>query len=100
MSSNSAFYGDLGMVDYASAKMGVVGMTRSLARELAPFHINVNVVCPGAIRTRRTTGFRLSDRQGALQRPDGIYRRALRRCRRRRVPSSDDLPVTSRGNRS
>jgi len=32
--------------------MGVVGMTRSLARELAPFHINVNAVCPGAIRTR------------------------------------------------
>jgi NAD(P)-dependent dehydrogenase (short-subunit alcohol dehydrogenase family) len=52
MSSESAFYGDLGMVDYASAKMGVVGMTRSLARELAPFHINVNAVCPGAIRTR------------------------------------------------
>jgi NAD(P)-dependent dehydrogenase (short-subunit alcohol dehydrogenase family) len=52
MSSESAFYGDVGMVDYASAKMGVVGMTRSLARELAPFQVNVNVVCPGAIRTR------------------------------------------------
>lgn len=52
MSSESAFYGDVGMVDYAAAKMGVVGMTRSLARELAPFGVNVNVVCPGAIRTR------------------------------------------------
>ena len=52
MSSESAFYGDVGFVDYAAAKMGVVGFTRSLARELAPFHINVNVVCPGAIRTR------------------------------------------------
>ena len=52
MSSESAFFGDVGMVDYAAAKMGVVGMTRSLARELAPFGVNVNVVCPGAIRTR------------------------------------------------
>jgi NAD(P)-dependent dehydrogenase (short-subunit alcohol dehydrogenase family) len=52
MSSESAFYGDVGMVDYAAAKMGVVGFTRSLARELAPFRVNVNVVCPGAIRTR------------------------------------------------
>jgi NAD(P)-dependent dehydrogenase (short-subunit alcohol dehydrogenase family) len=52
MSSESAFYGDVGFVDYAAAKMGVVGFTRSLARELAPFHVNVNVVCPGAIRTR------------------------------------------------
>jgi NAD(P)-dependent dehydrogenase (short-subunit alcohol dehydrogenase family) len=52
MSSESAFYGDTGFVDYAAAKMGVVGFTRSLARELAPFHVNVNAVCPGAIRTR------------------------------------------------
>jgi acetoacetyl-CoA reductase/3-oxoacyl-[acyl-carrier protein] reductase len=42
----------VGFVDYAAAKMGVVGFTRSLARELAPFHVNVNAVCPGAIRTR------------------------------------------------
>jgi len=52
MSSESAFYGDVGFVDYAAAKMGIVGFTRSLARELAPHQINVNAVCPGAIRTR------------------------------------------------
>ena len=52
MSTESAFYGDVGLVDYAAAKMGVVGFTRSLARELAPFQVNVNAVCPGAIRTR------------------------------------------------
>ena len=52
MSSESAFYGDVGFVDYAAAKMGIVGFTRSLARELAPYQINVNAVCPGAIRTR------------------------------------------------
>jgi len=52
MSSASAFYGDTGLVDYSAAKMGIVGFTRALARELAPFRINVNVVCPGAIGTR------------------------------------------------
>ena len=52
MSTESAFYGDLGMVDYAAAKLGVIGFTRSLARELAPHRVNVNAVAPGAIRTR------------------------------------------------
>jgi NAD(P)-dependent dehydrogenase (short-subunit alcohol dehydrogenase family) len=52
MSTESAFVGDVGLADYAAAKMGVVGFTRSLARELAPYQVTVNAICPGAIRTR------------------------------------------------
>ncbi|MEO3999470.1 SDR family oxidoreductase [Mesorhizobium sp. CAU 1732] len=52
MSSDAAFVGDAGLVDYASAKMGLIGFTRSLARELAPFGVTVNAVAPGAVRTR------------------------------------------------
>jgi len=52
MSSDAAFVGDAGLADYAAAKMGIVGFTRALARELAPQGVTVNAVCPGAIRTR------------------------------------------------
>lgn len=52
MSSDAALVGDAGLSDYATAKMGIVGFTRSLARELAPHRVTVNAVAPGAIRTR------------------------------------------------
>lgn len=52
MSSDAALVGDTGIVDYAAAKSGVLGFTRALARELAPFRVNVNAVLPGTIATR------------------------------------------------
>lgn len=52
ISSDSAFNGDLGCVDYAAAKAGVLGFTRGLAREIAPFGVTANAVCPGPTNTR------------------------------------------------
>jgi NAD(P)-dependent dehydrogenase (short-subunit alcohol dehydrogenase family) len=52
MSSDAAFVGDAGLVDYATAKMGLVGFTRALAQEVAPHGVTVNAVAPGAVRTR------------------------------------------------
>jgi NAD(P)-dependent dehydrogenase (short-subunit alcohol dehydrogenase family) len=52
MSSDAAFVGDAGLTDYAAAKMGIIGFTRALARELAAHRVTVNAVAPGAIRTR------------------------------------------------
>jgi acetoacetyl-CoA reductase/3-oxoacyl-[acyl-carrier protein] reductase len=52
ISSHVAFTGKTGSADYAAAKMGVLGFTRSLARELAPHGVTVNAVCPGVVQTR------------------------------------------------
>ena len=52
MSSDAALVGDPGLADYATAKMGLIGFTRALARELAADGVTVNAVAPGAIRTR------------------------------------------------
>ena len=52
LASEAAFNGAPLCWDYAAAKGGVVGFTRALARELAPFMVTVNAVGPGLTRTR------------------------------------------------
>jgi 3-oxoacyl-[acyl-carrier protein] reductase len=54
MSSVAALTGSAGQVNYASSKAGLVGLARSLARELAPRNITANVVSPGPIPTDMT----------------------------------------------
>jgi 3-oxoacyl-[acyl-carrier protein] reductase len=51
VSSVVALSGSGGQANYAAAKAGLVGLTRSLARELAPRSITCNVVAPGPIVT-------------------------------------------------
>ena len=54
VSSASAHIGQAGQANYAAAKAGLVGLTRSVARELARRNITCNVVAPGPIVTSMT----------------------------------------------
>ena len=52
--SYAALVGNPGQANYTAAKGALIGLMRTLARELGPFHINVNAVAPGFIDTRLT----------------------------------------------
>ena len=56
VSSVSGQTGQAGQANYSAAKAGLVGLTRAVARELAPRNITCNVVAPGPIVTAMTAG--------------------------------------------
>lgn len=52
VSSTSGLHGNAGQINYASAKMGIVGMTKTVAKEWGQFNIRCNAVAFGTIETR------------------------------------------------
>ena len=68
VTSISGTQGNLGQSNYSSAKAGLVGLTKTLAREWGPFMVNVNAVAFGFVETRLTAA---SDEGGETIDRDG-----------------------------
>lgn len=64
VSSIAGVLGNAGQTNYAAGKAGIVGITRSLAREWGRYHVNVNAVAFGYVLTRMTQAL---DRQAMGQ---------------------------------
>ena len=54
ISSTSGMFGNAGQINYATAKAGVVGMAKTMAKEWGRYNVNVNAVGFGLIKTRLT----------------------------------------------
>ena len=77
MSSVSGVAGNAGQVNYSAAKAGVIGITKSMARELASRNVNVNAIAPGFIETDMTNALPEKVREQAVaQIPLGRFGKA------------------------
>ncbi len=66
----SSMWGQVGAsceVHYSAAKAGIIGMTKALAKELAPSGINVNCVAPGAVDTKMMSCFSDEDKKALCE---------------------------------
>lgn len=67
ISSTSGTRGNVGQANYSAGKMGIIGLTKTLAKEWGPFNIQVNAVAFGYIETRLTQ----PDAEGAFTEREG-----------------------------
>ena len=68
ISSIVGIVGNAGQANYASAKAGIIGFTRTIAREVASRGITVNAIAPGFIDTKMTQQLEKNQRQELIRR--------------------------------
>lgn len=66
MTSVVGIIGNAGQINYCASKAGVIGMTKSLARELGSRGINVNAIAPGFIETDMTNSLSDKNKEAAM----------------------------------
>ena len=87
-SSVAALMGNPGQFNYTAAKGGLIAVTKTLARELGPFGINVNAVAPGFIETRLTQAKAEGDTYGI---PEQLRQQSLSLIALGRLGEPEDI---------
>ena len=67
ISSVVGLIGNAGQANYAASKAGIIGLTKSIAREVAKRGITVNAIAPGFIKTEMTANLSAQDQQNILE---------------------------------
>lgn len=91
VSSIAGIHGAVGNVNYATAKAAVVGMTKAVAREWAPFMVNCNAVAPGIIDTRMTAARNDSKDGATLGIPAEVRDQIIRKIPLGRIGTPEDV---------
>jgi len=89
--SSASALGNRGQANYSAAKMGLQGLTRTLALELGPFGVNVNAVAPGFVVTDMTDA---TARRVGME-PEDYRKLAAERNPVRRVGYPHDIAATA-----
>jgi 3-oxoacyl-[acyl-carrier protein] reductase len=91
VSSIAGIHGAVGNVNYATAKAAIVGMTKAVAREWAPFMINCNAVAPGIIDTRMTAARTDSKDVATLGIPADVREQIIKKIPIGRIGTPEDV---------
>jgi 3-oxoacyl-[acyl-carrier protein] reductase len=90
--STAAIRGNPGQINYTAAKMGNVGITRTVAQEWGRFWINVNAVAPGFTNTRLTAAKEKGTKgEAALGVPEEMRQATLKRIPLGRFGEPEDI---------
>lgn len=67
ISSINGLRGKFGLSNYSASKAGIIGLTKTVAREMGRYSVNVNSVAPGFIETSMTATLSSEIREGAIK---------------------------------